>query len=329
MRNESLLRYEKTLSRQQATLNVLRELLDELGRFGICPLPLKGADFLLRSASSRGVRSMSDVDLLIPKKDLTAAALVLESKGFSPRYLGRRFLTASFTEESLDFVSKDRRAILDVIWSTPYWDERDVLPLWDRSLLYSTPIGQRRLLHPEDALLYQVAYAVAHRRCLSPSFTQDLGWLLQEADKIDWARWGDRVRSWGLSAVVWHGLSYARQQGAAAIPPDLLEKLRPRSLSEKATVGFLRRMAAQRTTGRLSYLFPFLEAPRWKGKRRLLRRAFFPEESFIRLRCGKKSLGERLLVGGVRPFRILFRGLKILPGDFTRLLRSVPHDAGS
>ena len=320
LENIFLFQYEKIASQQQSQLNTLKEILDEFERAEVQALPLKGADLLLRSPVVRGLRSMCDIDLLIRKQDLASTVTILEKRGFIRYQYGKRFLAASFANESLDYLSKDRQIIFDISWTTPYWDEREVLRLWDRALLYPTPMGERKLLHPQDSLLYLTVHAVIFRGYLSPSFIQDLSWVLIEEEKIDWIGWCKEVRKLGLQAVVYHGLTYACREGEMSLPQEVLERLRPRSLAENGMAWLLRRMVVERCPENPTYLVPLLGAPRWKGKMRILQRAFFPDASFIQFRCGEKSLAERLLVGWVRPFRILFRSLKVLPKDFARLL---------
>ena len=318
----SLSQFEKILSRQHAYLNALKEILDDLDRFGIQTLPLKGADLLLRSALVRGRRPMSDLDLLVKKSDLQNVVKVFEGKGFIRRGFGDRFCTQSFAQETLDFILAGRGPIFDLSWNLCDLGEREILRLWDRAVFTSTPIGDRRLLHPGDSLLYLVAYTVASRGAFWPTFVQDLqGLLKNEGNKIDWIPWALEVRGLGLQSVVFHGLTYARSRGLTGVPSEVFEILQPRAWNEKANAWFFSRMVLEKPRENPAYLLFFFGAAGWKGKLRLLQRAFFPSADFIELRCGKKTFLERRLVGLVRPFRILFRGIGVVTNELFRLFR--------
>lgn len=317
-----LRQYENAATANRLRLDALKELFDEFDRSGVEALPLKGMDLLLRGGRAIGWRSMSDVDLLIRREQVAKALSILEKMGFSRR-VGSSLLMHSFADEGVDYISPDRQLILDIIWN--FWYHENPETLWQRTLLQETSFGERRLLHPVDALLFLIVYAVAHRGRFSPGFAQDLEVLIKsEAGQIDWKSFVVEVTRLHLKPLVYHGLVYAKKNGLSVIPEEAISALRPESLSERFTLWFFSRMVGEGRDWISSYLLPFFGTPGWRGKRRLLRRVFFPPMDFIEFRCGNKSPRERLFVGFFRPFRIFVRSLFFIPRDLLRLFFGQP-----
>ena len=304
-------RYEQIASRNRFLLEKFVELLSSLGRKNIEILPLKGMDLLLRGCSTLGSRPLADIDILVREKDLPPLVEYLEVNGFGRLKSGQDFLTESFADESLDYLSSELS--LDIIWRVWYLDSTETL--WRRTCLRSTPFGVSRLLHPEDALLYLIAYAVTRGRYHSPYFVQDLrGLIRREIFQIDWKRWCSEVRNSGMAGVVFCGLKHARRQGLQEIPEEVCAVLQPKSFSERLVDRFYSRAVKEKNM-LFSYLSLFLAVPGWKKKGELLRRAFFPSASFVAFRDGEISFWTRLGVGLFRPIRILVRILYFIFRD--------------
>ena len=300
-------------------LDSLEQLFDCFEKEHIESLPLKGMDLFLRGAyRSKGLRPSCDVDLLVRREDLPKIDALLQREGFTPRSYGGNILTKSFADESLDYFSVRDQLILDFIWSIWYLDSPKFY--WDRCLERETPLGRKKLLHPEDALLYMIVYVVAHRGNLSSLFVQDLEAFLKcEGNLIEWTRWSQEVKHLRLATPVYHGLKYACEKGLVLIPSQVLEELTPRSLSERGLLwSYSKIVQEKRKVGLYSYLLTWVGAPTWRAKGKLLRRAFLPSREFVELRQGKTSLWKRFLAGIVRPFRILVRSFFIIPKELVR-----------
>lgn len=313
-------RTERISLQNRSFLEKFSALLPLLKERKIEVFPLKGMDLLLRRCLALGRRSFVDMDLLVREKHLQKLDEFLESEGFCRRGSSQRFLNESFANESLDYVSRDRCLLLDIIWRPWYLDAGSTEALWNRSVFRETPLGPCRLLHPEDALLYLLAYAVAWRGYFSPFFVQDLqGFLQKEGAQINWRRWISEVRRCGMAGAVFCGLRYAQNEGLQGVPKEVCDALQPRSFSERWLVGYYSQLTKGKGRFSSSYISLFLGTPGWKKKTELLWRAFFPPASLVALRRGKISFWIRFLAGVFRPIRILARILYFIPRDFLRI----------
>lgn len=314
-----LSRYEGIASENQYRLRAYRDILSQGTAQGIEMLPLKGMDLLLRAYPTLGRRPMVDIDLLVRRRDIVPLAAFLRSLGFQERH-ARESLNASFLEEALTFDSADRTISLDVIWN--FWYGPDIEPVWRRAVTRRTPLGALQMLHPEDDLLYLVAYVVAHRGYFSDVFIQDLEVFLEkEAGEINWDRWIAQVKSRHLAEAVCHGLSYARSQGVTAIPENVIRALAPRGIGERALAAYYQRAVTAREMPYGRYLFPFVTAPGWKGRIRLLKQAFWPSRRLIELRLGR-PVGRGALIRRAffRPFWMAGRAFYFISRELHRLV---------
>lgn len=314
-------RYEETAAVNRKGLGDLQKLLRVLDCEKIEALPLKGLDLLLRVYAGLGRRSLGDYDIFVREKDLARLCLILEREGYLLRPHASRFLTESFVNESIDYVSKDSGLNLDISWNFWYLDSAEAL--WERCVVRETPLGRRKFLHPEDALLYLVAYTVARRGQFGHFFGQDLkAFLEKETAEINWTRWCQEIERKGLRVPLYYGLTYARKKGVCNIPEKVLKTLNPRNFFERKLWSVYVRMVTEEKARRGSFLFPFLGTPTWRGKWRLLKRALFPSFSLVQLRHGKVRHSTYFFAGFLRPFRIFLKALYIIPGDILHLIFS-------
>jgi hypothetical protein len=312
-------KYQQIAQGNRSLLKAFEQLWGELDRNGIEVFPVKGIDLLLRGYPGFGLRPMADADILLRGRDVETVTRFLGSLGFRCQK-SQALLSESFAEESLVFFSADNRLNLDVSWNLWYLDGDETL--WERAALRQTSLGMRRLLHPEDALLYLIAYGVAHRGRLTPLFVQDLDALLsREGKEIDWERWCAQVKQIGMGAAIHHGLLYARRKGLGSLPGEVLTRLRPRGLCERSLAWFYSRAVTEQAPPRVSYLSLWLGTPGLRKKIQLLKRSFFPPTPYLELRRGGEPAWRWTLLRWIKPFWILVRGLYFIPRDLFRLCR--------
>lgn len=300
--------YEETAGRNKKRIDFFLELSEELGKDGVEIIPLKGIDLLLRAYPMLGLRPMADMDLLIREGDSERVRSWFERKGFerSP-------------EEALVYLSRDKTLNLDMIWKI--WYLGDVSALWRRSVVSTVRGVPVKFLHPEDALLYLVAYVVAHRGVVSRLFVEDLRFFLdRQGDQIDWDRWVERVRNLKLNVAVHHGFSYANQNGLSCLPEKVLTALRPSSPGERILARFYRLWVTDAGTPEVSYVFTWLRHPGFMPKLRLLREKLMPSRAEMELRYGQRRDFQYALIFLTHPVAILFKSLFILARDILLLL---------
>ena len=310
-------RFENIQLRNQEKLNFLEKLFIEFEREFIEVIPLKGMDLFLRGVyRNKGLRPTCDIDLLVREEDLKKLPKFFDDRGFVLRPHGRHFLNEGFFNESFDFISKSEGIILVLVWN---FSSLDIKKIWKRTVFRNTPLGLKKLLHPQDMLLYLIAYRIIQRGELSPVLAQDLEVLIEcEKDSIDWLRWCAEVIDCHLEIPVYYGLKYAAGNGVRNIPDFVFDKLYTHTFKERCLVWFYQRIVREKSAPS-SYLRPLIAAPNLRAKLTLLKRILFPPQRFIELRCGKKSWLERLLVGIFRPFRIFIRSFYVIPRDLLRL----------
>jgi len=311
-------RYERIAVWSRKTFQSLGHVFRLFDEAGIEFLPLKGMDLLLRGAyGGLGHRPTSDVDLLVHEKDLSKIPILLEKNGFSSRPHSPRFIQEGFVDESFDYVSED--LILDFSWNVWYLDSPRVL--WEKAVLRETPLGIRRLLRPEDSLLYLIAHVVIKRGRLTLVLAQDIEALItKETSFIDWDRWTKTVKKYKLVAPILRGLDYAAEKGIRNIPKTVFDQLRPWSPYERWLVWLYSSFVTEDLNRAHFYLRPWFGAPGWKSKWCLLKRVFLPSRMFVELRRGKLSCITNILVGMLRPFRVSSRALYFILQDLIWLL---------
>jgi len=310
LEDEWLEKYSQIAEGNRHRLDILRDVLSRLQARGVQVLPLKGTDLLLRAYGNLGQRPMYDVDLLIHQKDLPVIAQTLEEMGFHISLPHRSVFSESFFNDSIDYLSADRLLDLDLIWDV--WYLKNAQSLWDRAVARPTILGERRFLHPEDALLLQMAHVVCRRGYFSRSLAEDVHALVtSERDQIDWKRWIGTVQDLGLAAAVAHALRYIESQdpGQHDIPAFVLNRLPSRSLSDSWLSRYFRRTVTEQPRLAAQYLFPVMATPGWRPKFQLVWRSLYPSKFWIQWRLGRPRSFPECFLYVLRPVRLIWKGI--------------------
>jgi len=213
-------------------LRQLDAILTDFQSAGRDVLLLKGADLLSRAYGGvLGLRPMDDVDLLFHREDLPDLERILLARGFRPLIDGNP-----------SYVDPDRILALDMI--SDIWYLTDIEAVWRRAVPRRVAGRIRPAMHPEDALIYLIAYQTIHRGRLSPQMALDLAALLDaEGQFIDWRSVVEQVAACHLEMPLYYGLAYARETADAKIPPWVLEAFEPLP-SRDRTARLYQRLAA-------------------------------------------------------------------------------------
>ncbi len=272
--------FEKTTKRNHFQLEYLAQLSRELNEAEIPIIPLKGASLLIRAYPSAGMRSMADMDLLIQSKDIRKVMAFFEKKGLIRE-----------PDEGLTYVNADRSINLDIIWDFWYFiNSKETAGIWKNSIRHPFRGAPIQLLHPEDEFIYLTAYTAAHRGVLSSTFVRDLNVFLEKESRlIDWTRIAQKIQSLKLETFLFHGLSYAIQNGLSKLPEDFLLELTPKSPGRKILFSFLKRLVTEAPQPKVSYFFTWLGYPRFQGKLRLLREKLAPSPLELEIHRGISS----------------------------------------
>lgn len=227
----------------------LRKVLRELNSDGIPVIALKGAALLEQIYGNVSIRTMSDLDLLVPEELADRAQALVETLGYTPS--GSEEAQRRTREEHRhlpSLVDADGIAAVEihshiVTRSSPlrfslsgFWARAERTTLVDEEVL---------TLAPEDMLVHLAIHFFLDRRFRSYAA---LGQICDMAEvtrayqhELDWdillrQSLGSKVRG-----PVYCGLSLAREMLDAPIPDNVLSALRPLEYSQESARRFTRR----------------------------------------------------------------------------------------
>lgn len=254
-----------------------------------------------------GLRAMDDVDLLFHREDLPHLERILLARGFRPLIDGNP-----------SYVDPDRIIALDMISEIRYLT--DVGAVWRRTVPRRVAGRIRPAMHPEDALIYLIAYQTIHRGRVSPQMALDFIALLDaEAQFIDWRAVVEQVAACHLEVPLYYGLAYARDAAGAKIPPWVFEALEPLPAQHR-TARLYQRLVAGPALPELGHFLLVFSRPGWDNKLRTLWLTFFPSRDFLTHRYGRTTRWDRLWIRLSRPVYLGFKGGLLLFRMAYRLL---------
>ena len=297
MRTEQFIEtYAKNAETNRQRLERIDVILTEFQSSGIEVLVLKGVDLLGRAYGGvLGLRPMVDVDLLVHRQDLSQIERILRGHAFYPRVDGNP-----------SYLSHDHVLALDMV--SDIWYRDDIDAVWNRAVPRRIAGRIRPAMHPEDALVYLVAYQTIHRGRLSPQMARDVAALLDaEGELIDWHNVLEQVDRCHLRLPVYHGLAYVHEKEGAKIPLWVLETLEPPA-SQRRTARLYQRLVTEQRIPELGHFLLVFSRPGYRNKLLALWSTFFPSQEFLNIRYGKRSLWGRSWIRLVRPFRLGLRG---------------------
>jgi hypothetical protein len=222
-------RYYDQAARNAELLGVLREVIAALAARGIAVIPLKGAALVEAVYRNLALRAMRDLDVLVRREDLDAAATVVENLGFTPDewYRPRQW----YLEQMHHLVPYQRAGVTLEIhhhllppWISPQPDPTD---LWTRSREAVVAGAPARILAPDDQLLHLALHAV-----IADGFVGSLAGLRDLVElqarcggEIDWPRLAVTAR--GQERAVVAAFELVGKLLGTPPPAAALEALKP------------------------------------------------------------------------------------------------------
>ncbi|GAB4457597.1 MAG: hypothetical protein Kow0031_38430 [Anaerolineae bacterium] len=215
----------------------LRQMVTAFRAAGIPVIALKGIYLALAVYKNRGLRSMSDIDLLLPPRQLEAARQALLAIGYSE---AQEEIPSTSFQHLPPLRKPDSVASVELHWTIlpetgPF--QLDVDGLWQRAIPLPVSDFELLALCSEDMLLHLCLHtAYMHRFVQGVRSLVDLAEIIHLAgDSLDWAALEERSRRWQCLNAVQLSLRLARQllhlplptEAVAAveaveIPPQLL-----------------------------------------------------------------------------------------------------------
>ena len=258
---------------------------------GIDFIVLKGADLLSRVYGVRGLRPITDVDLLVHERDLRKIDDLLTASGF------RRLIDGNPA-----YVSPESGLILDI--TSEVWYIHDSAGLWERAVRRTLDGLSILCLDAQDLLLYLTAYSVVHRGYFAPSFVTDLDLLIRK-EPIDWDTVIAEALRHHLKIPLNYGLSFAcSQEPRVFVPESVFRRLAPSGAREHLLAWLLRRLVGTQPIEGLGHLLLFLTRPSGR-KRAWLRRTFWPSPEFLVSRYGDLAKSQTLMLRVTRALHLI------------------------
>lgn len=227
----------------------LRKVLRELREDGIPVIVLKGAALLDQIYGNVSIRSMSDLDLLVPEELADRAQALVINLGYSPSgSADAQKRTRDEHRHLPTLVDSDGIAAVEihshiVTRSSPL--RFSLSGFWARARC-TTLVGEEVLtLAPEDMLIHLAIHFFLDRRFRSYAA---LGQICDMAEvvrayenEINWDNLLRRVLENKGRGPVYCGLSLAKDMLDAPVPDEVLTALRPLEYSQDSAMRFTRR----------------------------------------------------------------------------------------
>lgn len=212
----------------------LKRLADSLKETGVEVMALKGAALAESLYGEPGLRTMSDVDLLVRERDWPEIRRALDSIGFRPA--GKDFseappkLTRYDTPAHIQYISESGTCLefqFDLF--TLGIGMRDIEGVWRRSRPLTLAGAQVRVPGPEDQLLHLAIHANRHG-CTRLKWLVDIAETLSQSEEIDWDLMVDIAAREGVKASAYPTLLHVQKLfGRRLADPEQLERLKPRA----------------------------------------------------------------------------------------------------
>ncbi len=172
---------------------------------------------------------MVDIDLLVPRQQLSQALSALQSLGYHPLYLPHS--EADYHDiHALTLVDKTSGGSIDLHWTllppaTPF--TIPIEQIWQSARQDPSRKPNILALIPEELLLHLCLHAVYldHFSSGLRPFC-DIAWTVNALqDQIDWQLFVLRAGQWGAARSAWLALMVAGRLLHAPVPVELLDRL--------------------------------------------------------------------------------------------------------
>jgi hypothetical protein len=212
----------------QLLFRQLERVLAVLASAGVEAMVLKGVPLALLHYPRRGLRPMSDFDVLVEPGDAATALVAVTGAGWVPDWdLRPDFVVRGF---EVPCSRPEGESIFDLHWRLVPWVNRDGSAddpaLWSGSV--PLVIGGWRACAPapHDLVLHVILHAYRSGWDEVPRWVADVIVVLRsEGDAFAWDEFADRVCRAHLSAPVLEALRYLADEFAAPVPAAVLQRL--------------------------------------------------------------------------------------------------------
>lgn len=247
----------------------LSKVLKMLKREGVPVIVLKGAHLAEVVYEKIGMRSMSDVDLLFRKEDLSRAQEKLMATGYIPY---------------------SRRLPLDLHWNIDLSIAHlniDIKKIWDRARPAFIGGVEVLVLCPEDLLLHLCIHLSFHHESFQfaglRTFCDIREAIWCYNGQIEWKSIVKRAKKWGVGNAIYLTLSLVRDLLNVEMPDGDLDALKPDNFDRQLKIWALEKVLYSKDYGlSLSpYFWQLWKPGSFKEKAFHLQKLIFPAPEFV------------------------------------------------
>jgi hypothetical protein len=244
----------------QVLLQLARDVVGDLAEAGIDTLILKGVALSTRYYPEPGTRTMSDLDVLVPRGDIARAMGILRNRmqPSDPQAEHRVSM-----QHAIAFQDPEGRE-LDLHWYSLYRPSRDD-EFWAAARPLDLGGVSTRALCPGDQLLHVCAHGAWWHRVPTLRWVADAVLVLRAEAAFDWDRFCRQATDREVTRSVADALDYLRSRYGAAVPAEVPAGLRraPASRTQRVASRVVMRPPAWTPTMLRSLVF------HWELYRRL------------------------------------------------------------
>lgn len=281
----------------------LHDVLTSLKLSGVNVIVLKGAALLETIYPEITARPLSDIDLLIKKKDNPAAQKALLSLGFVP-----------FPKSHFSFIKKRKiPCIIDLHHDTlENYTDAQLKRVWQAARPATIAGVETLVLSHEENLPYLISHlAVLHGSPLK-KWTRDIDlYVRYYAREIHWETVARRIKEYGLSTASFYTFKKVVQDYGTPLPQEIFRVLEPRNKNGFQAKLFAAVILREKTIPCVDYLIPIMIKPGGKKKLLFLLSFAFPAKEFM---MNRYSMPHPWLIVPFYPARWISLIIKALVG---------------
>lgn len=223
--------YRRNGLRNALLVRELGQVLQLLGKEGIPAIPLKGVALAHSLYGDIASRHCSDLDLLIPLRDVPKATRILLARGYRGHNMDRLLEGRSLgyhNEWSFGREEDSIRYSIDLHWAILWTHDVDrpaLKDLWAEARPTTFFDGPCLALSPSWELLYLASHASHHG-------WEGLKWLADIHElcvrrEVDWAEVEEKARRLGWDDLLHRTLGHCVSALGTPVPPSILRSGRP------------------------------------------------------------------------------------------------------
>jgi len=255
--------HQRSWYKNQVLFRELALVLSALHSAGVLTVVLKGVPLALGCYPDEASRPMADVDVLVRPTDTGVAARVLGGAGWRPSPEPPTW--PAEPRNAWTFFDREGRE-LDLHWRVFRVGYASDDELWEAAEPLDVRGVRTLALCPTDQLLHIIAHGLVWNPVPSVRWVADAALLLRATSQaIDWDRLLAQAGARRLGPTLERGLAYLSERMQAAVPPDVLMRLRATPLSRRERLALWAQMQPGVMAGSLRLWFDYAQYEHDRG----------------------------------------------------------------